>query len=101
MTGIATDRYACPKGLQGVTLSWRCESRRRIGHCVHGEYFVSDRMARDIEPPAAAIGVAPALEVQTLGVVAKEQIIPPGRIALLQARPHHVRGTAAGELAFI
>ena len=75
--------------------------RRRIGHGVYGEYFVGHGMARDVEPTAAAIGVAPAFVVQALGVVAEEQIFAPGLIALLQPRPRHVRGAAADEFALV
>src|SRR3979490_393292 len=74
---------------------------RRIGDGVNGQYFVGDRVAHEIEPLAAALRVAPAFEVQALGIVAKEQIFAPSLVALLQPRPREVRCAAARELAFV
>src|SRR5580700_10618644 len=77
--------------------SWR----RRIGDGVHREDFVGHRAPRQIEPLAAALRVAPTFEVQSLGIVAKEQIFAPSSVALLQSGPRQVRCAAAGEFAFI
>src|SRR5277367_4997337 len=76
-------------------------SWRRIGDGVHGQNLVGRRVAHEIEPPAAALRVAPTFVVHALGILAKEQVLAPDVVALPQARPRQVRGAAARELVFV
>src|SRR5260370_40063892 len=97
MTGTAIDRVAFPTVPEDAKLS----CGRRIGDGVHGQYFVGDGIAHQIEPLAAALRVPPAFEVQALGIVPEEQVLAPRLVAVLQPRPREARCAAARELAFV
>src|SRR5689334_23552861 len=58
-------------------------------------------MAGDVEPAAAAVGVAPALEMHALRIVAKEQVFTPGNIACVETRAADVRGPTTAEFTLI
>src|SRR5260370_39576812 len=75
--------------------------RRRLGHGVDGQHVVRHRMARQIDPTPAALHMAPALEVHTLGVVPKEEVAAPGLIAGVEPGPLNVRCAAAYEFVLV
>jgi hypothetical protein len=71
---------------------------RPLGDAVHRLDLVRDRVAQHVEPQAAAEGVAPALGVFALGVVAEVQVGAPGLVAAVQRWPRDAGGAAAVEL---
>src|SRR5215470_5988549 len=81
--------------------SVRSECRRRLGHPINGEHLMRHGMAGDVEPAAATIRVAPALEMHALRIVAEEEIFAPALITRTRLGPRDVAGAAADELALI
>src|ERR1035437_5663374 len=70
------------------------ESERR-------RYPVRDRVALDVEPLAAAIRVAPALDAPALHIVTKEKIFAPGLVPRLQRRSCHPGRAAVHEFPLV
>ena len=59
------------------------------------------RTAGDIEPLTAALGMAPALVMNTFRVVSEKQVVTPGFVINTFIRPGDVRLAAEGEFGFI
>ena len=72
----ADDREIAPARRSGPARC-RLDPRPRLAHRVDLEDPVAHRVAGDIEPAPAAVHVAPALEMQALGIAAHEQVVGP------------------------
>ena len=75
---------------ESVLRQCRLRSAHRIHHCDP----VCDRVARQIEPTPASVGMTPALEVHALGVLPNEQIVRPGGVADFERGPRYMGGAA-------
>src|ERR1700722_9867002 len=76
-------------------------SRRRLAELESRRRPVGQRIAQEIEPLPAAIGVTPALDTLTFDVGAEVQVPPPHFIVGFQRRPHQRGGAAIHELDLI
>src|SRR5215468_9410882 len=81
--------------------SVRLDRRRRLGHAIYGEHLMRQGVAGDVEPAAATICVAPALEMNALRVVAEEEVLAPALITRTKLGSRDVARAAADELALI
>src|ERR1700722_17758774 len=96
MTVRGRDSAGCPRARGDETRS-TCS----LAELERRRHSVGQRIAQQVEPLPAAIGVAPALETLTLDVGAKVQVPPPYIIAGFQRRPHQRRGAAIHELDLV
>ncbi len=53
---------------------------RQVAGGINLDNLMADGVAGDVEPPPAAGGVAPALQVQSLGIVTMIKILAPGAV---------------------
>src|SRR6185503_16938938 len=101
MGSSGTDRPGRPLSSDTDRCSSSCTVRLRITHAIYSANLVRHGVSSHVEPTPAAERMKPAFVVDSLGILAVEEIRSPFSVAHIARWARNVRLPAEGELGLI